>query len=255
LLGTPQVWTRQTAASLRAELAGEPFPKLVPQPVASAPSRQRLPHEVIGHGAASYTPAAPVRLPVRALRRDGPPKEGERQVVFLRAGAELGDGTTALAVTRSIFPPCRRPSWSAIARPSTPLSVGAEVLAGYLVDWGNVCLNGVFHPTWLSSGVDPTAYASPPRVRVPVFVDAAPMGSPQVWIQLNGSCSFEPAAGGKIPSSATVLLPELVGYALVGLGVATLASPPLLAQQEQQEQQELPSAEAPAARAAPTRRR
>jgi hypothetical protein len=121
------------------------------------------------------------------------------------------------------------------------------VLAGYLVDWENVYLNGVFHPTWLSSGVDPTAYASPPRVRIPVYVESAPIGGPQVWVQLNGSCSFEPAAGGKIPSSATVLLPELVGNALVGLGVATLASPPL-AQQA--------SAEVPAARAAShTRRR
>jgi hypothetical protein len=100
------------------------------------------------------------------------------------------------------------------------------VLAGYLVDWGNVYLNGVFHPTWLSSGVDPTAYAVPPPVRVPVHVDAAPMGGPQVWIAMNGNCAFEPAAGGKIPSSATVLLPELVGNALVGLGVAQLASPP-----------------------------
>jgi hypothetical protein len=112
------------------------------------------------------------------------------------------------------------------------------VLAGYLASWENVFLNGVFHPTWLSSGVDPTAYASPPRVRVPVYVDAAPMGGPQVWIAMNGSCSFEPAAGGKIPSSATVLLPELVGYALVGLGVAVLAGPP---QQQQQQQAGLPS--------------
>jgi hypothetical protein len=104
--------------------------------------------------------------------------------------------------------------------------VGAEVLAGHLVEWENVFQGSGFHPTWLSGGVDPTAYASPPRVRIPVYVDSAPMGGPQVWVQLNGSCSFEPAAGGKIPSSATVLLPELVGYALVGLGVATLASPP-----------------------------
>jgi hypothetical protein len=126
------------------------------------------------------------------------------------------------------------------------------VLAGFLVDWENILQGSGFHPTWLSSGVDPTAYASPPRVRIPVYVDSAPMGGPQVWVQLNGSCSFEPAAGGKIPSSATVLLPELVGCALVGLGVAVLASPPLA----QQEQQELPSAEVPAARAAShTRRR
>jgi hypothetical protein len=112
------------------------------------------------------------------------------------------------------------------------------MLAGYLVDWENVFLNGVFHPAWLSAGVDPTSYAVPPRVRVPVHVDAAPLGGPQLWVQLNGCCSFEPAAGGKIPSSATVLLPELVGYALVGLNVATLANPP----QQQQQQAGLPSA-------------
>jgi hypothetical protein len=123
------------------------------------------------------------------------------------------------------------------------------MLAGYLVEWENVYSGNGFHPTWLSSGVDPTAYASPPRVRVPIYVDAAPMGCPQVWVQLNGSCSFEPAAGGKIPSSATVLLAASVSYALVGLGVATLANPPLA----QQEQQELPSAEVP--KASHTRRR
>jgi hypothetical protein len=111
-------------------------------------------------------------------------------------------------------------------------SEGEGMLAGFLVDWESVLQGSGFHPTWLSSGVDPTAYASPPRVRIPVYVDSAPMGGPQVWVQLNGSCSFEPAAGGKIPSSATVLLPELVGYALVGLNVAQLANPP---QQERQQ--------------------
>jgi hypothetical protein len=116
--------------------------------------------------------------------------------------------------------------------------VEGEVLAGHLCDWENVYQGNGFHSTWLSSGVDPTAYASPPRVRIPVYVDSAPMGGPQAWVQLNGSCSFEPAAGGKIPSSATVLLPELVGYALVGLGVAALASPP----QQQLQQADLPSA-------------
>jgi hypothetical protein len=99
LLGTPQVWTRQTAASLRAELAGEAYPPVAPQPVVRVPAAERkpLPHEALGHGASTYTPAPPVRPPARALRRDGVPPQGARQVVFLRAGAELGDGTTALA--------------------------------------------------------------------------------------------------------------------------------------------------------------
>jgi hypothetical protein len=99
LLGTPQVWTRQTAASLRAELAGEPFPRLQPQPVVRVPATERrpLPHEPVGHGASTYTPAPPVRPPVRALRHDGPPQGGEAQVVLLRAGIEFGDGFTGLA--------------------------------------------------------------------------------------------------------------------------------------------------------------
>jgi hypothetical protein len=84
--------------SVRAQLAGESYPKVAPQPVVRVPTgeRQPLPHEVLGHGAADYTPSPPVRLPARALRRDAP-QEGMRQVVFLRGGAELADGFTALA--------------------------------------------------------------------------------------------------------------------------------------------------------------
>jgi hypothetical protein len=99
MITIPDVWARDILARVRSQLAGEPFPKLQPQPVVRVPAgeRQPLPHEVIGHGASTYTPAPPVRLPVRALRHDGPPQAGEAQVVFLRGGAELGDGTTALA--------------------------------------------------------------------------------------------------------------------------------------------------------------
>jgi hypothetical protein len=99
MLGVVDIWTKDSLARLKSQLAGEPFPKLVPQPVVTVPisERQPLPHEAVGHGAATYTPGPPVRPPARALRRDGPPKEGERQIVLLRAGAELGDGTTALA--------------------------------------------------------------------------------------------------------------------------------------------------------------
>jgi hypothetical protein len=99
MLTVASIWTADTLERLKSELRGSPFPKLVPQPIAAAPAgeRQRLPHEAVGHGAQSYTPAPPVRLPARALRRDGPPQEGEAQVVFLRSGAELGNGATALA--------------------------------------------------------------------------------------------------------------------------------------------------------------
>jgi hypothetical protein len=99
MITIPDVWARDILARVRSQLAGEAFPKLVPQPVSAAPAseRPRLPHEVMGHGAASYAPAPPVRPPVRALRHDGPPQEGERQIVLLRGGAELGGGFTGLA--------------------------------------------------------------------------------------------------------------------------------------------------------------
>jgi hypothetical protein len=99
LLSVPDIWTADVSARLKSQIAGEAFPKLTPQPIVREPAgeRPRLPHEVIGHGASTYAPAPPVRPPVRALRRDGAPKDGERQIVFLRGGAELGDGFTSLA--------------------------------------------------------------------------------------------------------------------------------------------------------------
>jgi hypothetical protein len=98
LITVPDVWARDILARMRSQLAGEAFPKLMPQPVVRVPAgeRQPLPHEAVGHGAQSYAPGPPVRPPVRALRHDGPPKEGEAQVVFLRSGTELGNGATAL---------------------------------------------------------------------------------------------------------------------------------------------------------------
>jgi hypothetical protein len=100
MLTVASIWTADVLARVKSQLAGEPFPKLMPQPVVRVPANERQPlaHEVIGHGATSYTPAIPpVRPPIRALRHDGPPQAGERQVVFLRGGAELGSGATALA--------------------------------------------------------------------------------------------------------------------------------------------------------------
>jgi hypothetical protein len=99
LLTVPDIWTADVLERLKSQLAGEPFPRLQPQPVVRVPISERkpLPHEAIGHGAASYAPSPPVRPPVRALRHDGPPRDGEAQVVLLRAGIELGDGFTGLA--------------------------------------------------------------------------------------------------------------------------------------------------------------
>jgi hypothetical protein len=92
LLTVPDIWTADVLARVKSQLRGEPFPRLPPQPVARVPAgeHQRLAHEIVGHGAASYAPELPpVRPPVRALRRDGPPGDGQRQIVFLRAGVEL----------------------------------------------------------------------------------------------------------------------------------------------------------------------
>jgi hypothetical protein len=99
MLSVVDIWTKDSLERLKSLLGGQPFPEIVPQPIAAAPAgeRQRLPHEAVGHGAASYAPSPPVRPPVRALRRAGPPAAGQRQIVLLRAGVEFSDGFIGLA--------------------------------------------------------------------------------------------------------------------------------------------------------------
>jgi hypothetical protein len=97
---------------------------------------------------------------------------------------------------------------------------------GFLVDWIQVQGKTGFNPVWLSSGVRPAVYDTPPDVRVAVFAGPTPVGGPAQWIQMNGVCSFEFAAGGRLFPSATAYLPVPLASALVGLGVAIFASPP-----------------------------
>jgi hypothetical protein len=71
-----------------------------PLAVRGPPERNAVGELVLAHGAAGFTDEPGPRPPVRALRRDEAPKEGQRQIVFLRGGAELGDGFTSQAGDR-----------------------------------------------------------------------------------------------------------------------------------------------------------
>jgi hypothetical protein len=69
-----------------------------PPTLVSGDERDRTGRVLTPHGARTYSlESASLRAPTRELRRDGPPAEGQRQIVFLRGGAELGDGFTSLA--------------------------------------------------------------------------------------------------------------------------------------------------------------
>jgi hypothetical protein len=99
---------------------------------------------------------------------------------------------------------------------------------GYLVNWIVVQGTAGFNPVWLSSGVRPAVYDTPPDVRVPVFAGPTPVGGAAQWITMSGICSFEFAAGGRLSPSATAYLPVPLASALAGLGVASIASPPFV---------------------------
>jgi hypothetical protein len=98
--------------------------------------------------------------------------------------------------------------------------------SGYLVDWIVVQGTAGFNPVWLSTGINPPVYDRPPAARVPVFTGPTPIGCVAQWITMAGVCAFEFAAGGRLSPSATAYLPVPLASALVGLGVASIASPP-----------------------------
>jgi hypothetical protein len=99
---------------------------------------------------------------------------------------------------------------------------------GYLVDWIVVQGTAGFNPVWLSTGINPSLYDVPPNARIPVLAGPTPVGGPLQWIVMNGTCAFEFAAGGRLSPSATAYLPVPLASALVGLGVASIASPPFV---------------------------
>ena len=67
-----------------------------PQPVLPKPAAARAKNAANGYGA-SLVPAHRPKPPRREPRQDPAPRDGEIRVVFIKSGAELPDGTTALA--------------------------------------------------------------------------------------------------------------------------------------------------------------
>jgi hypothetical protein len=76
-----QMWRSEIERIFAPPAAAPPRPVAVPAPRPSAPKR------------AIALPPEP--RPVRPLRRDPPPNDGERALFFVRSGAELPDGSSA----------------------------------------------------------------------------------------------------------------------------------------------------------------